>query len=179
VGLKLRGANLSGASFRGANLCGADLRGSNLARVDFTDANLTRVDLRGTNLATAKLTGAKLCQTRKPNGKLDNSGCPPDGESICCRASECGASQSCFLGVCVEVLEGTCTALEHVCTLITPCCPGTDCRQTPLWLLTTCQTSCFSDQDCFDKLGTHDVFCDTSEVACFSEPGFQCCRPKV
>jgi hypothetical protein len=100
-GKNLRGANLSGALFDDADLCGADLRGANLANVNFANANLTRVDFRATNLSTANLDNASLCQTRRPNGSIDNSGCPL-GTTVCCFDAECPAQESCVHGGCAQ-----------------------------------------------------------------------------
>jgi hypothetical protein len=105
-GASLRGANLTGADFTDANLCGADLRATNLSKADFMEANLTRVDLRGTSLSTAKLTGATFCQTRKPDGSLDNSGCPT-GATVCCNDAECPAGQFCVDSGCTPCPAGS------------------------------------------------------------------------
>jgi hypothetical protein len=94
-GADLRGANLRRADLRGANLQGVNLRGANLkqARLDEADmvfaqlqrASMQGATLRDADLSGAVLTGAKvdrraleratLCATRRPNGKLDDSGC--------------------------------------------------------------------------------------------------------
>jgi hypothetical protein len=132
----LRGTNLSRALFEDANLCGANLRGTNLHKADFTDANLTRVDLRGTNLSTADLTNAQFCQTRRPNGSIDNSGCPV-GTTICCFDEECDDDEICVHGGCapntgcppgqVKLLNGTCAV---PCNDDGDCAAGCDCPQT-------------------------------------------------
>jgi hypothetical protein len=142
-GKSLRGANLSGASFASANLCGTDLRGANLQRTDFTTANLTRVDFRGTNLSTARLDLATFCQTRLPNGTLDNSGCPSDGE-VCCVDAQCPPGAICQRGSC---LNGGCINVTQICTSATPCCSNAQCVEVaPNFGL--CQLACQSDADC-------------------------------
>ena len=159
---------------RGAELCGADLRGANLAKTDFVNANLTRADLRGTNLSTADLTEAVFCQTRRPNGKLDNSGCPPDGE-VCCGDAECDGV--CHRGAC---LDGSCLSLGQVCSEFwgAECCDPAECRSTAGLYLTTCQYLCESDQECQEKFHTQDLQCVVDIVACFAL-GSKCCLAKT
>lgn len=186
-GANLRGANLSGAHFGAADLCGADLRGSNVHKTDFTVANLTRVDFRGTSLATAKLDAAIFCQTRRPNGTLDNNGCPLDGD-ICC-GDECGEDAICHRGGC---LDGSCVNVTQLCNLFPfndTCCNGATCRNVNSPFITTCQLDCQSNADCprADLECRADGFlCPGDRKCCLQKPcastsdcpsGDTCCKP--
>lgn len=72
-----------------------------------------------------------------------------------------------------------CINLDQLCSIFDgpKCCSPTSCRATAGPFVTTCQTSCSSDQDCYNKLSTHDVHCVDDAIAC--QIGSECCRPKV
>lgn len=163
-GKSLRGANLSGASLAGANLCGADLRGANLSKVDFQNANLTRTDLRGTNLSTAKLAGVKFCQTKRPDGTLDDTHCPPEGVDVCCAHAECeGPSGRCVAGACASE----------------SCSDDLDCQPPGRCINGACVTrTCTRDADCAPH-GDKCVngLCDCNEFGDCLHPDAPLCCP--
>mgnify|MGYP001308244807 CR=1 FL=1 len=85
-GLKMNGADLSGAvayavDFSNCTLKGACLRGANLKNANFSNANMSGVDLHGANLEGVRLNGAILtgvpvARLRLPASALD--GCLVD-----------------------------------------------------------------------------------------------------
>lgn len=180
-GKKLSGSNLSGASFAFANLCSADLRGANLNKTDFTGAVLTRVDFRGTKLSSAILNDAVLCQTQLPDGRLENRGCPPDADDVCCDDAECGEGTVCDRGVCGGPPgSGNCVAMGDICTvLVSECCEYNVqgvCTLTLAPGVSSCQVHCNTDADCVRKTGSPDVFCAQGANCLF--PFAKCCFRK-
>jgi hypothetical protein len=183
-GRSLRGANLSRAKLVGAELCGVDLRGANLDKTDFTGAHLTRVDFRGTNLSRAILTDAHFCQTTRPNGKLDHTHCPPEGDDVCCGDDECDGV--CQRGLC---LERSCHFLGQLCEAFAPadtcghCCdsapPTCDreqvfCAPEADFVTFRCRKFCDSNADCA-RFGS-DFECRHDPLQCpFAD---KCCLAK-
>ena len=127
-GKNLSGSQLSGAQFTSANLCGADLSGTDLASTDFTSAVLTRADLRGTNLPKAIVADAVFCRTRLPDGRLDNSGCPPGTGDVCCDDADCAGGRVCSAQRCV-CPDGTVELANGSCAILCGQCPdGCACQ---------------------------------------------------
>lgn len=159
------------------------MRGANLHKTDFTGAHLTRADLRGTNLSTATLTDAHFCKTRKPNGTLDHTHCPPEGADVCCGDDECDGV--CQRGLC---LERDCHNLGQLCTIFSSdglcghCC-GSDppvcdldsvfCAPELDVVTFRCRKNCQSDADCTPF--SDNLECAADIARC---PGGKCCVEK-
>jgi hypothetical protein len=76
--------------------------------------------------------------------------------------------------------SGGCISVDQICNPFpnnTPCCNNSGCSPTAAPGIATCQTTCTSDQDCADKLGTSDLRCIADILACPFRP--KCCRPKI